>query len=46
MPHENLYIEPEILMGDYLIFKREFDNKHDRLAIGIHDKQGRYGACS
>ena len=34
-------IEPELAIGDFLIFKRDPDNKHDKLAIKIYDKQGR-----
>ena len=34
-------IEPEIAVENFLVFKREPDNKHDSLAIRIYDRRGR-----
>ena len=31
-------IEPDLQKEDLLVFKREPDNKHDKLAIAIYDK--------
>jgi len=31
-------IEPELQKDDLLVFKREPDNKHDKLAIAVYDK--------
>jgi hypothetical protein len=34
-------IEPELQKNDLLVFKREPDNEHDKLAIAIYDKRER-----
>ena len=34
-------IEPELQKTDILVFKRELDNQHDKLAIAIFDKKER-----
>ena len=34
-------IEPELKKDDFLVFKREPDNEHDKLAIAIYDKRER-----
>lgn len=34
-------IEPDLISGDFLVFKREPDNEHDPLAIMILDRKGR-----
>jgi hypothetical protein len=33
-------IEPTLLIGDSLVFLREPDNEHDKMAIKIHDARG------
>lgn len=35
-------IEPELAQNDFLFFKRDTENRHDRLAIKIFDKQGQF----
>lgn len=35
-------IEPDLASGSLLCFKRDPDNKHDKLAIKIHDDKGNH----